>query len=335
MAMEERQTQIKERAGLDESRLNTDFIESMKKWGPHLVMGLAIIAGCYAGYNWWTKKAQERADAAYADLDSAMVAGDPKQLERVAGDHGSSTAVPIEAHVRAGEIHLEAARTGVPIGEKLDPKDNKLPEGKAFLTGDEVKAERAKAEDQFKAALAKANDSLGQVQYAIGALTGLASIAEDRGEMDKAKDYYNQAIAKATEKKLDPLVQVLKKRIESLDSLKNAPQLLAAADLPGGNVKPVTTTTGITATTTTGETINLGAPAAAPGQPGQPGVIQIPGGGSLVPIPPPTGAPQSKPPAPPTPPAPSTPAPSTPTPAAPTPAPSPAPAPASANPGNP
>jgi predicted negative regulator of RcsB-dependent stress response len=287
MAMEERHKQIKEGAGRDESGLNREFIEMMEKWGFPLVLGLALIAGGYAAYNWYTRKADERNDAAYADLDTAAVSGNPTQLERVAGDHGKSTAVPIEAHIFAAEIHMEAARTGVPIGEKLD-KDNKLPEGKSFLTDEQKKAELGKAEEQFKAALAMTNDSFGQTDSAIGALTGLASIAEDRGELDKAKDFYQQAVAKAKSQKIDALVPILQKRINTLDSLKAPIKLYAAADLPGAVAKPETVIQGITGKTATGETINLGSPGATPGQPG---VIQIPGGGTLTPIAPPTGAP--------------------------------------------
>jgi predicted negative regulator of RcsB-dependent stress response len=316
MAMEERQTQIKERAGLDESRLNTDFIEMMKKWGPHLVMGLAIIAGGYAAYNWWTRESEKRADNAFFDLDTAMIAGNPAQLARVASDHGSSTAAPVEASIRAAEIYLEAARTGIPVAEKLD-KDNKLPEGKAFLTDAEKNEQRTKAEEQFTAALAKADSSLGQTEYAIGALTGLASIAEDRAEFDKAKDLYTKAIARATDKKFDALAAILKKRIDSLDALKNAPKLLTAAELPGGAAPSITSTTGIKAMTADGKAIDL-SPTAAPA----PGPIQIPGGGSLIPIAPPAGAP-STPPAPP--PSGAAPAPVSP---APTPTPAPAPKPA-------
>src|SRR3954465_10647401 len=87
MAMEERQRQIREGAGLEESRLNTEFIEMMKKWGPHLMMGLAILAGLYVLYTKYEEYTARKADTAWADLDAAEVAASPDVLVQLAADH--------------------------------------------------------------------------------------------------------------------------------------------------------------------------------------------------------------------------------------------------------
>jgi hypothetical protein len=282
MAMEERQRQIKEGAGLEESRLNTEFIEMMKKWGPHLITVVAILMGLYAARDWWNRRVESQADEAFASLERAMPTdnspANPSVFERLADEHSSSTAVPLEARSIAASIHMEAARTGVPIGEKLD-QDNKLPAGKNFLTADEKKQELAKAEALYNTISEKANESLGQTQIAIGALTGLASIAEDRGEFDKAKGFYQRASDKAAARKLDQLKDLIKRRMETLDTLKNPPRLYAMSELPAAE-KPITAPLGgITAKTADGKTIQLGGPDG--------GAVQIPGGGSLVPVAPP------------------------------------------------
>lgn len=283
MAMEERQKAIKEGAGLEESRLNTEFIEMMKKWGPHLITVVAILAGLWAARDWWNRRAEARADTAFASLEQAIprdgAPANPAVLERIAEEHPTGTAVPLEARSMAASIHLEAARTGIPIGEKLNA-DNTIPAGKSFLTAEEKRGELAKAETLFNAVVAGANSSLGQTQIAIGALTGLASIAEDRAEFDKARAFYQQASEKAAGKKLDQLKDIIKNRLDSLDQLKNPPRLYARSELPGGGATPIVAPIGgVTARTSTGEIIKLGD--------SKPGTVEIPGGGTLVPVSPP------------------------------------------------
>lgn len=231
MAMEQRQRQIVEGAGREQSRLNTDFIEMLTKWGPHLLLGLAVIVGAYAAYNWWNRKSLEKVDSAYVSLNAAAVSGSHESLERVAVESASINAVSMNARAMAAEIHMQAARSGIPVGEKLEGE--KLPEGKAFLTDEQKKAELAKAEEHFKAIVKDADSTFGQTLIAIGALNGLAGISEDRGEFDKARDYYNQAAAKAASTKIKQLEANIKRRLDTLDALKSPPRLFDASELPG------------------------------------------------------------------------------------------------------
>ena len=296
MAMEERQTKIREGAGLQESRLNTEFIDMMRKWGPHLVTGLAVIAGLYFAYNKWEAWRSDQKDGAFVQLNEAAKSGSPSGLEAVGRDHAGS-AVALEATSYAADLHMGAARTGIPVGEKLaDIDTSKLADStKQFLTDDEKKKELGAAEGLYQSVVASANSTTGQQLLAIGSLNGLASIAEDRGELNKAKEFYQQAAAKAASLKLAPLETLIKKRLEALDSLKDAPKLFAAADLPGANdAKPlITPMGGFTATTSTGEKIQLGA------SPGGPPSVTIPGGPSLSPMPSGPAPAPSVPPAPP------------------------------------
>jgi len=282
MAMEQRQTQIKERAGLDESRLNKEFIDLMEKWGPHFLLALAAVAGLYYGYNWLQRQSAEKADAVMVELDAASAAGNPAGLERLAEDHPKLGA-SLAALTRAADAHLQAARTGVPIGVEL--KDNKLPDGVNYLTDEEKKKEVTRAEELFQKINSSADDSVGQSMLAIGAINGLASIAEDRGELDKARGFYEKSQAKAAALGFDHLADAIKKRIGNLDKLKNPPKLYANADLPSGNkeVAPVFAPMGggFTATTADGQKIPINV---SPTQ-GQPGTL------NLTPTPPPAPAP--------------------------------------------
>ena len=329
MAMEERQTKIREGAGLTEGRLNTEFIEMMKKWGPHLVTALAVLVLAYFGYHKWEEFTAKKNDSAFVELSAAATSASPTNLESVARDY-SGTTVALEANLYAADLHMNAARTGVPIGAKFNAQaplgqpqvdTNKLADEKPFLTADEQKKELAEAERLYQNVVTQSNQTEGQSLLAIGALSGLASISEDRAELDKAKSFYQQAIAKANAHKMEKLEAMIKKRMDSVDSLKDAPKLYAMADLPGA-VAPVSAPMGgMTAKTADGQTITIGPGGqvfpgpAMPATPVGTTPITLPNGGSLnlTPVAPPANAPAVNP---------------TPTP---TPAPTPAPAPAPAS----
>lgn len=305
MAMEERQTKIREGAGLEEGRLNTEFIDLMKKWGPHLVTGLAVLVLGYFGYHKWEEYSAKKNDSAFVELSAAATSASPANLESVARDY-TGTTVALEANLYAADLHMSAARTGVPIGAKFNAQaplgqpqvdTNKLADDKAFLTADEQKKELAEAERLYQNVVTQANETEGQSLLAIGALSGLASIAEDRAELDKAKSFYQQAIAKAGMHKFEKLEAMIKKRMESVDGLKEAPKLYAMADLPGAVANPVTAPMGgMTAKTADGQTITIGPGGQivpGPATPTGTTPITLPDGGSLnlTPVAPPANAP--------------------------------------------
>lgn len=288
MAMEDRQRQIKEGAGLEESRLNKEFIEMLSKWGPYFFIGVAILAGGYALYQKYERDQATARDTAYVSLNAASIAQNPDTLAEIARE-SSGTAIPLISAMAAADIHLSAARTGIPIGEKLG-QDGKLPEGKAFLTDEQRAQELAKAEELYKLVVGKGNGSAGQESFVISSLTGLASISEDRGKVDEATNYYNQAIAKAEALKFTHLAGTLKERLASLPKLNAAPKLLTNAELPGaGPVNPtIVPLNNFTATTTDGSTLSVPPPTlTAPGNT----TITPPQPISITPAPAPTPTP--------------------------------------------
>lgn len=301
MAMEQRQRQIIEGAGLDESRLNQDLILALQKWGPYILVGLAVVMGGYVLYNRWEERVESTRDNAFQALEEAAIAGRPESLLEVAKDHADQGAVPVLASLDAADAWLSASRSGIPAGVRLD-NEGKLPEGKAYLTDDEKKAALAKAESAYQDALSRCNNAFGQVPLACGALFGLASVAEDRAELDKARGFYDQAQKKAEAAGLDAVAAVAKKRIETLDKVKAPARLIAQADMPAAAAPPqVIPMGGATGTTDTGQKIDLGniLQPGGPGTPGQP--IQITPGG-MTPIqvtPTPSPAPAGTPPTPP------------------------------------
>lgn len=228
--MEDRQRQIREGAGLEESRLNTEFIEFLKKFSTPLLMVIALVALGYFAWNKYKAREEKALDTAWLEFDAAAESRNPTSLVRV-GDEQQRGAVPHLARINAADFHMYSFRTGVPAG--VTPEQNGvLPADSKPLTAEERTAELKKATDLYQAVLGDTENSARDVQVALLALHGLAACAESRGELDAAKGFYQRVIDKATAAGMKPWADRAEKFKSTVDDLKDAPKLLADAELP-------------------------------------------------------------------------------------------------------
>jgi tetratricopeptide (TPR) repeat protein len=245
MALEERQKQIREGAGLEESRLNTEFIEWLKKYSTPVLLIIAVVAG---GYALWTRYQRDQAikmDTAAVELEAALEAANPVTLAAVAADHSSRGGLPLLAKLAAADLHMDAFRTGVPAGVTLTPSGD-FPEGSKLLTDEERQGQLAKASEFYQSIIDGANSTTGQQLAAVNAAIGLSAVAESKGDFDKARQMYTAAAEKAKKIGFTDLATLAEKRVESLDSIKNAPKLPATSELHASlrpAPQPTTTTT--------------------------------------------------------------------------------------------
>ena len=229
--MEDRiQGGLKEGAGLEESRLNREFIDFLQVWGPRVLMVIAAIALGYFLYGKYRLSQEAALARAFSELDAAVVARNPTSLIRVAEEQSGKAAVPLLARLAAADLYLESSRTGVPAGIQLD-QAGALPEGTSFLTEEEKKSQLGKAAAEYETVLAAAGTSDGMAIHAISALFGLASVAESRGEMDKAKERYTKLIEMANQVGFTREAEAAQKRIDTLPSLDTMPRIYAQSDL--------------------------------------------------------------------------------------------------------
>lgn len=127
--MDQRQTKIVEGAGLEESRLNTEFIDFLRKWSSPVLFLLAAVAGSYAAWQWWQRSQAQAYDQAYVEFEAALSAGSPDSLLAVAADHAGRGQVALRATLAAADVYLDAARSGVvPGGNAADESDIATPE---------------------------------------------------------------------------------------------------------------------------------------------------------------------------------------------------------------
>lgn len=229
--MDERQAQIREGAGLDEARLNVEFIDFLKKWSTPLLVIVAVIA---LGYFGWQKRREMKAAAvtnAFAQLEAASDAGNPAGLLAVADEHRAHGAVAEIAYLKAADIHLSSYRAGLAPGSRVT--GDGTPENVADLLSD---ADRAKQLDRagelFQWVLTETTGDMDQALHAIEAMYGLAAVAECRGKFDEARKQYEGIEALARTADMPDHVELAKRRIETLGTLASVPRLYAKSELP-------------------------------------------------------------------------------------------------------
>lgn len=228
--MEERQRQIREGAGLEESRLNVEFIEFLKKFSTPLLMAVVVISGGYFAWNRYKIREERLTDDAFAQLDAAVEAKNPVTLLRVA-DEVNRGPIPLLARLTAADLHLDASRTGVPIGVTLEAK-GELPKDTAPLTDEQRADELRKAADLYQQVLDGASNRGGHLELALVALHGLAACAESRGDLDAARGFYDRVIERAKATNRAEWATRAEKLKATLDELSVAPRLYKTAELP-------------------------------------------------------------------------------------------------------
>ena len=107
--MDQRHEQIREGAGLEESRINTEFVDLIKKWSSPVLFVAAAISLGYLGLMKLEDRRVARVDEAFAELELQRNSASPSpdSLLRVAGDYSDIRAVaPLaSAHRMSHRVH--------------------------------------------------------------------------------------------------------------------------------------------------------------------------------------------------------------------------------------
>src|ERR1044071_6876732 len=105
--MEERQTQIKEGAGLEESKLNVEFIDWLQRWSTPILMVIAVVAVGFWGYRKWEQAKRAEVDRAFSEFTAAAEVGtpNPTSLIGIAEQYKGIRAVPLLAQLKAADVY--------------------------------------------------------------------------------------------------------------------------------------------------------------------------------------------------------------------------------------
>ncbi|MGH7244385.1 MAG: hypothetical protein ACREJD_13315 [Phycisphaerales bacterium] len=220
--------QIRERAGLEEARLNQDFIEFVTKWSTPLLLLIALGVGGNYLYQQYTIRRAARLELAFEQLAAAATVQNPSpdSLRQVAADFSGVASVGELARLKAADAYMRSIMRGVKPGADVNP------DGTSKNIGDEMTPEDREsflnlAAEQYQTVADATKGVANKESLYIGALFGLASVAESRGDADGAKKFYEQIrSASAGVPGFADFEAIAGKRIENL------PRVLAVSKLP-------------------------------------------------------------------------------------------------------
>lgn len=238
--MDNRTDQIREGAGLDESRINQDFIDMLQKWSsPALFVIAAIVLG-YMGWGYLKDRANAKVNEAFEEVagsvDFTVSNPSPTTLSAIRAQHGDVAGITPMTSLREADVYLEAAIKGVAPGSELALDENNQPTGtyaeEDLLTEEQIAEMLSKAESLYRAV---ADSSEGGDDWAIhrlGAQFGLAAVAESRGDAAAAKSAYESAKSIADGVGFSLWSQIASERLASAERMSQPITLISEANLP-------------------------------------------------------------------------------------------------------
>lgn len=249
--MDERQTQIREGAGLEESRLNTDFIEFLRVWGPRLLIVTAVILGGFAAWRYYKQGKIDKVNRVFDEYNQIVAGGDPtpESLIAFAEANPGTRAIHLRARLQAADAYMGAVYSRLEVGTDtrvyqsqtglaVDPRntdfdaEGNLLDDSLLLDDAAVEDYLGRAEEQYRIVLERSEGRADYAIHALGAMFGLAAVAESREEYDSARAQYERIAGFAAEHEYAPVVKLADAKIEGLEALRTMPTLYARADLP-------------------------------------------------------------------------------------------------------
>lgn len=230
--MDERQQQIKEGAGLEESRLNTDFIDFVQRWGGPFLILCAVVMGAWAGWNWWQKRQAQQIDNAFAQYEAQIAGGNPspEALKAVAEEFEGIASVSLLARLDAADVYAGSIRAGVKAGATLN-QDGTLAAPEDALTDEERSRLIDQATGLYQNVLDAASAAKGKVVLAIRAAYGLAAMAECRGNVAGARTEYERIVRLAEAGGLTNHVRLARARLDGIEELASPITMLSQSEL--------------------------------------------------------------------------------------------------------
>lgn len=237
--MDDRQQQIRERAGLEESRLNQEFIDWLRKWGTPILFVSALAAAGFALNQRWEKAKAEKVDNAFIELGNANQGENPSPdaLTAVATEYDGVRSVGLLARLDAADAYLSAVQRGLKLGATLKPAASGRPDGTLENADDALKPElKTSYLDQagrlYQAVYEKSMGQPAKMLLSLNALYGLAAVAEGQGNFDAAKGWYEKIEQLTDHTPYSMHVEIAKARIAKLGDLAKLAPVLTLAELP-------------------------------------------------------------------------------------------------------
>lgn len=168
-----------------ESRVNEDFVDWLKNKGPTWLMIALIALTAYLGLVRWRTSTEQTHNRAWIALAEAEESALPASFESVADEFPRVDSIAQVARLMAAQRLLESVHRNQPLGA-IEGEDETLSEA-------EREQNLSRADRHYQAILDADDGSRGMALHALNALNGRAAVAEARGDIDAAQQYYNSA----------------------------------------------------------------------------------------------------------------------------------------------
>lgn len=221
--MDDRQTRITEGAGLEESRLNQDFIEWLNIWGFRILMVVLVLAAGWVAKTKWDQYRERRLDTALVELEAEIATGSPDTIVRLAKKYQSVGTVWEQAMLNAAAINLESGRRALKPGGDPSNKED-------FLEGDEADLQLEKAADQYAEVIDRAGRNSTTVN-AFDARSGRIAALISLKKGDEARKELNELIPLLDKAGFADLKRQAEERLARLDELIADPLPISYAAL--------------------------------------------------------------------------------------------------------
>ena len=227
--MDDRQRDITEGAGLEESRVNKELLDFLNKWSVPVLFLILIVSLGYMGLNFFQQQRLEARDVAFAEYTQQVETAQnplPEAVADVAEAHEDAGSVAELARLRLGEIYLRAALTGLEPGAQLDQQGNPENEDDVLDQDDRERYARSAA-DAFRRVIDRSTGQAGKPLLAINALFGLAATTATLGDREAAADEYERAASLAEANGFERLALIARGRAQDLPTWPEVPPLSA------------------------------------------------------------------------------------------------------------
>ncbi|MEO1511854.1 MAG: hypothetical protein AAFU70_07270, partial [Planctomycetota bacterium] len=239
--MDERQSQIRERAGLDEGRINTEFLDTLQRFSTPVLLLVVIVSLGWAGYRYYNQQRLASRDQAFLELAVVEQSTNPAPatLRAVAQDYAGVGAVGELAQLALADLYLRAATIGVEPGTEIAfnaeiAETDRLDDAARRDYLDDAGA-------LFRAVLQKAPDDTRAI-IRLNALFGLAAVAASTDDAEGARQHLSDAKSLAERSGYPALVTLADARVAALDEMGERPVFANRDDLPrlpGDPAEPV------------------------------------------------------------------------------------------------
>lgn len=232
--MDDRQTKIREGAGLEDSRINQEFIDFLNKWSTPVCLVLLVAAGVYWGMNYLERQRVAKIDQAFSEYEAVIADGNPSpnSLKSIASANEGTQSIAELARLREVDLYLGAYTLGLEPGAQIDPVTQTVTNEEDILSEERRNQFLTFAESTAKQVLASTEGDENKAVFTMQALSRLASVEESRDQFDAARSYYERLGSIAESEKYPSIKSFAEKRIEELESLKSIGALPSQDQIP-------------------------------------------------------------------------------------------------------